>query len=107
MIATAEFDRANAAETGVPQSWTGRDDLVWHTPLPGAEPLITTYCRLAFGYVPEAFAGYTRALTVLWAALLATFALIDVALVVFGLARAWLVPCTLVNLAIMLAAWTG
>ena len=44
------------------------------TLLPGREPLISRYTRFDFGHLPPDCAGYTRGLTLLWAALLAGFA---------------------------------
>ena len=44
------------------------------TLLPGREPLISRYTRFDFGHLPPDCAGYTRFLTLLWAALLAGFA---------------------------------
>jgi uncharacterized membrane protein len=44
------------------------------TLLPGREPLISRYTRFDFGHLPPDCAGYTRALTAIWAALLGAFA---------------------------------
>jgi len=41
---------------------------------PGREPLITRYTRHDFGRLPPECAGYTRALTLLWASLFAVLA---------------------------------
>jgi uncharacterized membrane protein len=49
------------------------------TLLPGREPLISRYTRFDFGHLPPDCAGYTRSLTLLWAALLAGFAAAQVA----------------------------
>ena len=44
------------------------------TLLPGSEPLISRYTRFDYGRLPPDLGAYTRALTVLWAVLLAGFA---------------------------------
>ena len=49
------------------------------TLLPGREALISRYTRFDFGHLPPAYGGYTRALTALWAALLAGFAVAQAA----------------------------
>ena len=73
----------------------------------GAEPLITTYCRLAFGYVPAECVAYTRWLTILWAGLLGTFALANIAMVLAAPAKPWFVTWTVVTVAAMVAVFLG
>src|SRR4051812_21461307 len=73
----------------------------------GAEPLITTYCRLAFGYIPAECVAYTRWLTVLWTGLLGSFALTNIALVLLAPAKPWLLTCTIAGIVVMTATFLG
>ncbi|WP_343893814.1 hypothetical protein [Craurococcus roseus] len=63
------FQAALAATANLFASWQFAATL-----LPGGEPLISRYTRFDYGHLPPDLGAYTRALTVLWAALLAGFA---------------------------------
>ena len=63
------FQAAIAATANLFASWQFAATL-----LPGGEPLISRYTRFDYGHLPPDLCAYTRALTVLWAALLAGFA---------------------------------
>lgn len=63
------FQAAIAATANLFASWQFAATL-----LPGGEPLISRYTRFDYGHLPPDLGAYTRALTVLWAALLAGFA---------------------------------
>jgi uncharacterized membrane protein len=77
------------------------------TLMPGKEPLITMYCRLAFGYMPDECVAYTRRLTVLWTFLLGGFALANIAMVLLAQVNTWLVAWSAVSIATMAAVFVG
>lgn len=72
----------------------------------GQEPLISAYCRLDFGQLPEECRGYTRRLTLLWALLMGLLALEAVALPLLDRA-AWVGAASLINGGVMLAFFVG
>lgn len=74
------FQAALAASANLFASWRFAATL-----LPGREPLISRYTRFDFGRLPPDLGAYTRALTLLWAAILAGFAAAQGA----ALAGAW------------------
>ena len=73
----------------------------------GAEPLITSYCRLDYGVVPAECLGYTRRLTQLWALLMSALAIEAVAIQLSGHATTWLGPAGTINLAVLVAVFLG
>jgi len=73
----------------------------------GSEPLITTYCRLAFGYVPDECVSYTRWLTVLWTCLLGSFALGNIAIVLLAVSKTWLLAWTIISVVVMVTVFLG
>ncbi|MEJ0070359.1 MAG: hypothetical protein WDO24_18465 [Pseudomonadota bacterium] len=73
---------------------------------PGREPLITSYCRIDFGGLPDEFRRYTRRLTQLWAVLMGVLTLEAVALPLLGHAD-WLGTASLVNGGLMIAVFLG
>jgi uncharacterized membrane protein len=77
------------------------------TLMQGKEPLITMYCRLAFGYMPAECVAYTRWLTILWTFLLGGFALTNIAIVLLAQAKTWLVSWTVISIAVMAAVFVG
>jgi hypothetical protein len=74
---------------------------------PGAEPLITTYSRLAYGSIPPECVSYTRWLTLLWACLMGSFALANIALVLLAAPKSWVLAWTVVSVALMLGLFLG
>lgn len=73
----------------------------------GAEPLITTYCRIAYGYIPDECVAYTRWLTILWTALLGSFALANIAMVLLAPAKPWLLAWTVASMVVMTVVFLG
>jgi uncharacterized membrane protein len=72
----------------------------------GREPLITAYCRLDFGELPDECRGYTRGLTLLWAVLMGALAVETLALALLD-RDAWLGTACLLNGGLMLAVFLG
>ncbi|MBI3514262.1 MAG: hypothetical protein HY060_09405 [Proteobacteria bacterium] len=72
----------------------------------GHEPLITRFCRLHHGHLPEECRGYTRRLTVIWAGVTGACALEVAALPLLGWAD-WIGPVNLINLGLMVALFLG
>jgi uncharacterized membrane protein len=73
---------------------------------PGREPLITRYCRIDIGRLPDRIRGYTRRLTLLWAILMGTLTLEAAALPLLGHTN-WLgIACGL-NGGLMIAIFLG
>jgi uncharacterized membrane protein len=73
---------------------------------PGREPLISAFCRLDFGRLPDECRGYTRGLTLLWAVLMGALALEAVTLPLLD-RTAWLGTASLLNIGLMLAVFIG
>jgi uncharacterized membrane protein len=73
----------------------------------GREPLITSYCRLDFGSVPDECLTYTRRLTQLWAVLMGALVVETVAIQLSGRASTWLGPAGVVNLCLLVVVFVG
>ena len=73
----------------------------------GREPLITSFCRLRFGSVPDEAVIYTRRLTQIWAILMSSLVLETVAIELSGHARAWLGPAGVINFCLLVVVFAG
>ena len=77
------------------------------TLMAGREPLITRYCRLDLGAVPEECRGYTRALTALWSVLFGALALECLLLQELASPATWSLFVNVVNYGLMAALFIG
>jgi uncharacterized membrane protein len=73
----------------------------------GREPLITRYCRLDLGTVPDELRGYTRRLTAVWTVLFGALALECLLLQQFASPETWSLFVNVVNYGVMAALFIG
>ena len=77
------------------------------TLLPGCEPLIVRYCRIALGTVPADVQRYARRLTTLWSAVFLFMAVECAVLAEFSSVETWSLFANVLNYIIIVALFVG